>query len=534
MKVGTVYLVGAGPGDPGLLTLRGLECLQRADLVLYDGLVGPWILQHTRAQSLRTFRGESRTARALNQQEIIDRIIAAARAGQTVVRLKGGDPLVFGRGGEEAAALAEAGIPFEIVPGITAAVAAGAYAGISLTHRQHTSAVAFITGHEDPSKPDPVVDYAPLAHFPGTLVFYMGLHRLPQITRALLARGKPSDTPAALLCRATTPAQITLTGTLATIASQATAAGLSPPSLLVLGECVRDRAPLAWFERRPLFGLSIGIPRAAGQGAELVPRLLERGADPLLMPVLEIAPPDDWCEVDAVLDHLGDYSWLVFTSVNGVDGLLGRLFDRGRDLRSLGGLRLAAIGEGTAAALARWHLRADVVPEVYRAEALAAALTPHVAQQRVLWARASRGRDVLPDLLTRAGARVEPLVVYQNRDVAQWPPELLERLDRRPPHWVCLSSPSMARGVARLRPQWVVAPGAASRGDASAASPPPGRVPQFASLSPVTSAAAAEVGLPIAVEAASATWDSLFEAVAAAPRVDTAPGDPAGASSRAS
>jgi uroporphyrinogen III methyltransferase/synthase len=185
MKVGTVYLVGAGPGDPGLLTLRGLECLQRADLVLYDGLVGPWVLQHTRAQAVRTFRGESRAARALQQREIIDQIIAAARAGQTVVRLKGGDPLVFGRGGEEAAALTEAGIPFEIVPGITAAVAAGAYAGISLTHRQHASAVAFITGHEDPTKPDPVLDYAPLARFPGTLVFYMGLHRLPQITRSL-------------------------------------------------------------------------------------------------------------------------------------------------------------------------------------------------------------------------------------------------------------------------------------------------------------------------------------------------------------
>jgi uroporphyrinogen III methyltransferase/synthase len=508
MKVGTVYLVGAGPGDPGLLTLRGLECLQRADLVLYDGLVGPWVLQHTRAQAVRTFRGESRAARALQQREIIDQIIAAARAGQTVVRLKGGDPLVFGRGGEEAAALTEAGIPFEIVPGITAAVAAGAYAGISLTHRQHASAVAFITGHEDPTKPDPVLDYAPLARFPGTLVFYMGLHRLPQITRSLRDCGLDPTTPAAVLCRVTTPAQTTLTGTLATIADLATAAGIAPPSLLVLGECVRDRGPLVWYERRPLFGLSIGIPRAAEQGAELVPQLLELGADPLLMPVLEIAPPPDWQLVDAVLDRLSQYHWLVFTSVNGVDFLLRRLLERGGDLRALGNLRLAAIGDGTAAALARWHLRADVVPQVFRAEALAAALAPRVAGQNVLWARASRGRDVLPQLLSQAGAHLDQLVVYQNRDVAEWPAELHDRLARQPLDWVCLSSPSMARGVARLCPHWT------TPHTAPAEAPP---APRFASLSPVTSAAALEVGLPIAVEAPSATWAALFDAVAHAP-----------------
>lgn len=236
MQPGTVYLVGAGPGDPGLLTLRGQECLQRADLVLYDGLVNPLLLLHTHARAERTCRGESRATRSLKQQEINHRLIDAALAGQTVVRLKGGDPFVFGRGSEEARALADAGIPFEVVPGVTAAVAAGAYAGFSLTHREHASAVAFVTGHEDPAKSDLVVDYAALARFPGSLVFYMGLNRLGEISAALIAAGKPPTTPAAVISRATTPEQRTVTATLETIARESQNAGLHAPSLFIVGD----------------------------------------------------------------------------------------------------------------------------------------------------------------------------------------------------------------------------------------------------------------------------------------------------------
>ncbi len=501
MQTGIVYLVGAGPGDPGLLTLRGLECLRRADLVLYDGLVNPLLLTHTRAYAERTCRGESRAARSLKQREINDRLIAAARSGQTVVRLKGGDPFVFGRGSEEAQALAAAGIPFEVVPGITAAVAAGAYAGFSLTHRDHASAVAFVTGHEDPAKSDTSIDYAALAKFPGTLVFYMGLHRLREIARSLVAAGMQPKTLGAVISRATTAHQRTVTATLATLPDLVEGAGLHAPSLIVIGECVEQRETIAWYEKRPLFGLRIGIARGAEQGAELIPRVVELGGEPVLMPTIEIRPPDSWDVVDAVLDRLTPFDWIVFTSSNGVAGLLGRLWERGRDVRSLGGAKLAAIGEGTAGALAQWKLKADLVPETFRAEALAAALAPEVAGRRVLWARASRGRDVLPTELRKAGATLEEVVVYQNLDVAKLPDQANRLLAEGALDWICLSSPSIARGIARLVP---------SATDSRAATP------KLVSISPVTTAAAGEVGLKISAEATESTWDGILSAIAAA------------------
>ncbi|RPI89285.1 MAG: uroporphyrinogen-III C-methyltransferase, partial [Planctomycetaceae bacterium] len=348
MQPGNVYLVGAGPGDPGLLTLRGLECLKRADRVLYDGLVNPLLLVHTHARAERTCRGESPAGRALKQQEINDRLIAAAREGQTVVRLKGGDPFVFGRGSEEARALANAGIRFEVVPGVTAAVAAGAYAGFSLTHREQASAVAFITGHEDPTKPGTAVDYQALARFPGSLVFYMGLNRLAEISRALIVAGKSPETPAAVVSRATTPRQRTICATLESIAEQAQGAHLHAPSLIIVGECVRQRETIAWYEQRPLFGQTIGVARAAAQCVELIPRIIELGAEPVLMPTIEILPPENWSAVDGMIERLAGFDWVVFTSSNGVAALLGRIWALGLDSRAFGRARLAAIGEGTA------------------------------------------------------------------------------------------------------------------------------------------------------------------------------------------
>ncbi|MGE5192718.1 MAG: uroporphyrinogen-III C-methyltransferase, partial [Deltaproteobacteria bacterium] len=425
MMPGKVYLVGAGPGDPGLITLKGLECLARADLVLYDGLVNPLILQHTHGRAERTCRSECPFGRHLDQEEINQRLIAAARAGKTVVRLKGGDPFVFGRGGEEAAALVRAQIPFEVVPGVTAAVAGSAYAGISLTHRDFASAVAFVTGHEDPLKPSTALDYRALAAFPGTLVFYMGLHRLAAIAEALITAGKSPQTPAAVVCCGTTPAQRTVCSPLAEIAAKVQSAGLHAPSTIIIGECVRQRETIAWFEKKPLFGKRILVARPAAQAATVVSRLLELGAQPILAPTIDVEPPADWAQVDRALARIHEFDWIVFTSVNGANFLLNRLWETCGDLRRLGAAKIAAIGEGTAQALAEFHLRADLVPETFRAEALAEALKPHVAGKRVLWARASRGRDVLPSELCAAGADLEELIVYRNIDVAALDPGVL-------------------------------------------------------------------------------------------------------------
>ncbi len=497
---GCVYLVGAGPGDPGLLTLRGLECLQRADLVLYDGLVNPLLLEHTQATAERTRRRGDDGHKVLDQDEINRRLVSEARAGRIVVRLKGGDPLVFGRGAEEARVLAEAGVPFEIVPGITAATAAAAYAGIPMTHRDKASAVALVTGHEDPGKENPAVDYDALASFTGTLVFYMGLDRIEEIVSRLLAGGRDPESPAAVISHGTLPSQRTVTATLAELPDAVASAEVVAPSLIVVGECVTERETIAWFEQRPLLGRSVGVTRPVTQASGVVGRLVQLGAEPVLMPTIEILPPESAAEVDSVLDRLDEFDWIVFTSTNGVAGLLGRLWDTGGDLRRLSTCRLAAIGPATAEALAGYRLRADLVPESFRAEALAEALAARVEGARVLWARASRGRDVLPELLAEAGADLHQVVVYRNEDVERWPGGTIERLAAGPLDWIGLSSPSIARGVARL----------ARSADVSLDST------RLASISPVTSQAASEAGLEVSVEAEDYTWDGLLDAIVAA------------------
>jgi len=496
---GTVYLVGAGPGDPALLSLKGRDCLAKADVVLYDGLVNPLLLRHTEAHAERTCRSMAPDGRVLKQDEINARLIEAARAGKTVVRLKGGDPFIFGRGSEEAAALAEAGIPFEVVPGVTAAVAAGEYAGISLTHRHQASAVAFVTGHEDPAKPDSSLDYRNLAEFPGTLVFYMGLHRLPRIVESLIANGKPAQTPACVISRATTPRQQTVSATLEELPAAVEQAELHAPSLIIVGECAKQRETISWFEHRPLFGKLIAITRPVHQADSAIARALELGAQPVLLPTIEILPPDDWSAVDTAIGRLEDFDWLIFTSANGVESFLNRLWDSNRDARCLGPLKIAAIGPATAETLHRFHLRADVVPETYRAEALAEALKDQVSGKQVLWAGANRGRDVLPKELEAAGARVEKLVVYQNRDVADVPPETRKFLEAGEVDWIALSSPSIARNLAGL----IGSQALAHLDDRT----------RIAAISPVTAEAARDAGLPVHIEAEEFTWEGLFQAI---------------------
>jgi len=496
---GKVYLVGGGPGDPGLITVRAVECLRRADLVLYDGLVNPLLLRHTSAKAERTCRVSSVDGRALPQDEINRHLVEAALQGKTVVRLKGGDPYLFGRGTEEAAALVAAGIPFEVVPGVSAALAASVYAGISLTHREMSSAVALITGHEHPSKSESTLDYSALAQFPGTLVFYMGLHRLESIVGSLVSSGKPGETPAAVISRGTWPQQRTVTGDLLNIAERVRQADLHAPSLIIVGECVTLRDSLQWFEQRPLFGVRIGITRPEGQSETVIDQILELGGEPVFLPTIAIRPPDDWTLVDQTIAELAAYDWLVFTSVNGVRHLLDRIWQRGLDSRCLKNLKIAAIGTGTAAALAEYQLRADLVPDSFRAEALAEALKPHVSNRRVLWARASRGRDVLPQELRAAGASLDEVVVYQNVDVPEILPEVLEQIETGRLHWIGLSSPSIARNLAeKLTP---------------AAKSQLGTKVRLVSISPVTTDAAKTAGLPISAEAKVYTWAGMLDAI---------------------
>ncbi|MCR9201457.1 MAG: uroporphyrinogen-III C-methyltransferase [Planctomycetaceae bacterium] len=502
-STGKVYLVGAGPGDPGLLTLRGAELLAAADVVLYDGLVNPLLLRLATGECERTARTRTSGQRIVPQEEINDRLVAEARRGRMVVRLKGGDPYIFGRGSEEAAALAAAGVDYEVVPGITSATAAGEYAGFSFTHRQIASAVAFVTGHEDPTRGTSHLDYAALAAFPGTVVFYMGLGRVDIICRELIDNGKPSTTPAAVICRASLPQQRVVTGTLATLAQDVKAAGLVPPSLIVVGECVNLRDAHSWFEGRPLFGLNIGITRAEQQAEHVATQICQRSGAPVHLPMISVSGPttEQQRDLHAAMDQLPTFDWLIFTSGNAVEHFFGQLQAAGKDSRSLGQAQVAAIGPSVVAALQQFGISPDVVPETFRAEALAEVLAPQVNGRRVLWPCASRVRDVLPDAIEKAGGTLQQVVVYNNEDVEQWSPAGLTLLQRGELHWIGLSSPAIARQFAEGLQRYELTQA--------------GCGVKIASISPVTTAAARGAGLVVDVEAERHTWDGILTAIEA-------------------
>jgi uroporphyrinogen III methyltransferase/synthase len=424
-----VYLVGAGPGDPGLITVKGLEVLRRADVVVYDQLASPELLQEAPAEAELIYVGKKAGAHALPQDGINELLVQKARAGLTVVRLKGGDPFVFGRGGEEAEELAAAGIPFEVVPGVTSAVAVPAYAGIPVTHRRYTTLVTFITGHEDPTKAASTIPWAALGPNPGTLVFLMGVKNLAENCRRLVSAGRAPETPAAVIQAGTTLAQRTVVGTLATIAARAREADLSPPAVLVVGGVVELAGPLTWWENRPLWGKTVLVTRSREQASRLVEALSAAGARCLEVPTLEIAPPADFAPLDAALQNLARYDWVIFTSANGVSAFMDRLFLQGLDVRALGGAKIAVIGPATGEALKKYGLVAEVVPNTFQAEGLLAVLTPRVTPgTRILLARAAQAREVLPDGLTRLGAEVEVVPVYRARSPQSVPPEIAGEL----------------------------------------------------------------------------------------------------------
>ena len=481
----TVYLVGAGPGDPGLLTVRAAELIARADVILHDRLIPAEALAGARPDAEVVYVGKQGGGPQMPQEEIHRLLLEHARAGREVVRLKGGDPFVFGRGGEEALVCVEAGIPFEVVPGITAGVAAPAYAGIPVTHRELASGVAFVTGHEDPAKPETALDWPALAAFPGTLVFYMGVRSLPRIAEQLVAGGRSASEPVAVIERGTLPGQRTLLATLGDVGTRAAEAGIRAPAVTLVGPVAALREQLVWLERRPLHGVSVAVTRARPQASGLAARLRELGATVVEAPAIRIEPlaPD--------LPDLGAFDLVCVTSPNGAHALFERLGAAGLDARALAGATVAAIGPGTARALGEHGIRADLVPDRSVAEGLVAALG-EVAVRRALVVRARDGRDVLPDALRERGAEVELLALYET---------VAEPLDGATAEAAAAADYVTFTSASTVR-YFLAAAGALDG-------------PRIASIGPATSAALREAGIEPGLEADPHTPDGLVAALVA-------------------
>ena len=412
---GKVYLVGAGPGDLGLVTLCAKECIENADLIVYDHLANPEMLSWAREDAEIVYAGKEGGASQLSQQEINDLLIEKAREGKQVVRLKGGDPFVFGRGAEEAQAIADAGILFEIVPGITSAIAGPAYAGIPMTHRAHNSHVTFFTGHEDPAKSESAIDYAALAKLGGTQVMLMGVERLGAITSQMLKHGVRSDLPVALVRSATTGQQQTLTGTLSDIAQKAVASDFKAPAVAVFGEVVRLRDGLNWYEKRPLLGKRIVVTRTRKQASVLSNKLRALGAHVIELPTIRIEPPSDLREFAELVQGAHMYDWIVFTSANGVEAFFDIFFKLYEDAREIGSVRIAAIGPATAQRVKDFHLHVDLQPDEFVAEAVSREFKKHgsIENLRILLVRAEKARDTLPKELSALGAIVDQAFAYR-------------------------------------------------------------------------------------------------------------------------
>jgi uroporphyrinogen III methyltransferase/synthase len=495
MPLGKVYLIGAGPGDPGMVTLRGMNLLQQANVVLYDYLVNPTILAHCRPGTLKISLGQHGSGRVMSQDEINQRLAELVNEHGAVVRLKSGDPMVFARAGEELDFLASREIPFEIVPGVTAALAAAAYAGIPVTHRDSASAVAFVTGQEDAAKTDSSLDYAALASFPGTLVFYMGVTTVGHWSQALIAAGKSPDLPVAIVRRVSTPLQERIDTTLGSVAATVAQQRLRPPIVFIVGDVVAHGAAWSWFEKRPLFGQTVLVTRPLDQADDLGRPLAELGANVLVQPAIEIRSIADPSMVHRAIERLNEFGWLVFSSSNGVRHFFHKLFETGHDLRALGTLKIAAIGPGTAAELARFHLRPDVVPNEYRAESLAASLAGQAIGKRFLIVRANRGREVLAQDLAAAGGIVEQVVAYDSLDVEQPDPQIAGKLATGQIQWISVTSSAIARSLVHLFGESL-------------------RNAKIASISPITSATLRELGYEPAVEATEFTMPGVVAAIA--------------------
>ncbi|MBL4903024.1 MAG: uroporphyrinogen-III C-methyltransferase [Desulfocapsa sp.] len=447
IRKGKVYLVGAGPGDPGLITVRGKYILERAQVVVYDYLANPKLLKYVPKEAKLIYAGKKGGVKHTHTQEEINQMLVDwAETGKTVVRLKGGDPFIFGRGGEEVEVLSDSGVDFEVVPGVTSATAAATYAGIPITHRDYTASVAFLTGHEDPTKPGSNINWAKLATGAGTLVVYMGIKNLPLIVKNLVDHGRAPQTPVAVVRWASTPEQRSVVGTLDTIVDIVREAGIKPPALIIVGEVVNLRKKIDWFEKRPLFGKRIVVTRTREQASELMAGLEENGGNCIEYSTIKIEPVDSYEVLDEELERLEEYHWILFTSLNGVKYFFERLYARGMDARSMKGPCVAAVGKATADLLLEYGVRADLLPDVFTGEGLAESLLDQGVQGRnVLIPRAEKAREILPETLRGAGAQVTVAPVYKNVAPVGKREQLREELESGKVDMVTFTSSSTVR-----------------------------------------------------------------------------------------
>ncbi len=446
-RIGKVYLVGAGPGDPGLITVRGKYLLSKAEVVVYDYLASPTLLKYVPPEAELIYAGKKGGFKHTHTQEEINQMLVDwAFTGKTVVRLKGGDPFIFGRGGEEIEVLAKAGVPFEVVPGVTSATAAATYAGIPITHREYTASVAFLTGHEDPTKPGSNIDWAKLATGAGTLVVYMGIKNLPVIVKNLVENGRDPKTPVAVVRWASTPKQRSVVGTLETITEIVQGAGIKPPALIIVGEVVKLRDTIDWFEKRPLFGKQIVVTRTRDQASELMAGLEEAGANCLEYSTIKIEPVESYEVLDEELERLNEYHWILFTSLNAVNFFFKRLYLQGKDARDMKGPGIAAVGKATADLLMEYGVRADLLPSVFTGEGLAETLLDQGVEGRnILIPRAMEAREILPETLRGAGAQVTVAPVYKNVAPEGKREQLRERLESGDVDMVTFTSSSTVK-----------------------------------------------------------------------------------------
>ncbi|MFS0727350.1 uroporphyrinogen-III C-methyltransferase [Paenibacillus sp. 1P07SE] len=509
MGSGIVYLVGAGPGDPKLITVRGLECIKACDVVVYDRLASPRLLKHLKPGAEKVYVGKLPDRHTMKQEEINQLLVDLALQGKVVTRLKGGDPTIFGRVGEEAGLLRAHDIPFEIVPGITSAIAVPAYAGIPVTHRDLASSMSVITGHESPDKLDRSIHWDKVTLATGTLVFLMGVSKIGYISEQLIRHGKPPSTPVALIRWGTRVEQQTLVGTLETIEEQVRAADFQPPAVIVVGEVVKQREQLMWYELKPLFGTRVLVTRARAQASGLADRIEELGGEPVEYPVIEIrqsADPDTAAAIHEAVRTAESFDWLIFTSSNGVDYFFRWLREMRVDIRRFHRARLAAVGPGTARAIEAYGLIADELPQTYQAEGLLAALQGLLQPgQRALLPRGNLARGVLPQELRQAGVEAVDIPVYETV-LAQSSDdeEVLRQLREKEIDIVTFTSSSTVTNLMqRLRQQGVSSPAALLQGIAAAC------------IGPLTAATAREAGLEVRIEPEEATVEALLSAIAA-------------------
>ena len=498
-KPGKVALVGAGPGDEGLMTLRGKEWLERADVVIYDHLANERLLRFTQPGTEFIYAGKKGGRVTLTQDEINALLIEKSNLGETVVRLKGGDPFIFGRGGEETQALSEAGIPFVVVPGVTSAIGVAAYAGIPLTHRDFSSTLSIITGSNEKGKEDTHIDWEKIASRSGTLIFLMGARKLKRITENLMKHGKNPETPIAVIQWGTTYRQKTWTGTLNTIVDIAAKENIKPPALTIVGEVVALKSHTDWYETLPLFGKALVITRPEDQSETFMHGLLERGAEPFLFPVIETIPPEDWKPLDTAIQKLDSYDGLIFTSVNGVKFFMRRLKEKGKDVRELKGLRLYAIGPKTEKAVNALGINVDVVPDDYVAESLIASMgKENIKGKKFLLPRAAVARETLPDQLRAQGATLDVAPAYQTVRPQTNTDELICRIKEGSIHAVTFTSSSTVTHFMKLvgtelKPQLAKV--------------------AIACIGPVTAKTAEKAGLKVDIMAEEYTVDGLIDAL---------------------